>query len=149
MKKMLKIGFGLGFLAMCVALFLSFGPPKLLAKSETPLFCSSCHVMQSQYESWFHVGAHRTINCVDCHLPNRNLAAHYVWKSIDGMKDVMAFYGGRVPETIALSAHGQQTVQENCVRCHGERVARINQERNCWDCHRFLRHQLAGTRMTY
>jgi hypothetical protein len=24
----------------------------------------------------------------------------------------------------------------------------INQERNCWDCHRFLQHQLAGVRLT-
>jgi len=27
-------------------------------------------------------------------------------------------------------------------------VAMINQERNCWDCHRFLQHHLAGARMT-
>jgi hypothetical protein len=24
----------------------------------------------------------------------------------------------------------------------------INQERNCWDCHRFLQHHLAGSRLT-
>jgi hypothetical protein len=24
----------------------------------------------------------------------------------------------------------------------------INQDRPCWDCHRFLQHQLAGVRMT-
>ena len=29
-----------------------------------------------------------------------------------------------------------------------ERVAMINQDRNCWDCHRFLQHQLAGVRLT-
>ncbi|NLJ29961.1 MAG: hypothetical protein GX433_18415 [Deltaproteobacteria bacterium] len=46
-------------------LFLGFGPPRLLAKTETPLFCASCHVMQSQFDAWFHVGAHRTIQCVD------------------------------------------------------------------------------------
>lgn len=128
--------------------FLSFGPPQLLAKSETPLFCSSCHVMESQYEAWFHVGAHRSILCVDCHLPHHNLPAHYVWKTIDGMKDVVMFYSGQVPETIELSKHAEGVVRENCVRCHSERVAMIDQSRNCWDCHRFLQHNLAGVRLT-
>jgi cytochrome c nitrite reductase small subunit len=36
----------------------------------------------------------------------------------------------------------------NCVRCHSERVAMIDQSRNCWDCHRFLQHRLAGVRLT-
>jgi len=27
-------------------------------------------------------------------------------------------------------------------------VAMIDQSRNCWDCHRFLQHQLAGVRLT-
>ncbi len=139
---------GIGFLAAAVGLFVSFGPPKLMAKTETPLFCSSCHVMQSQFESWFNVGAHRTIRCVDCHLPHENLPAYYLWKSIDGMKDVVVFYSGQTPETIEISERGKGFVRNNCIRCHTERVAMIDQERNCWDCHRFLQHRLAGVRMT-
>lgn len=138
----------LAVLAGAVAGFVSFGPPQLLAKSETPLFCSSCHVMQSQYEAWFHVGAHRTIRCVDCHLPHATLPAYYVWKTVDGMKDVAVYYSGRTPETIAISDRGKRFVQANCIRCHAERVAMINQERNCWECHRFLQHHLAGVRLT-
>jgi cytochrome c nitrite reductase small subunit len=128
--------------------FLAFGPPQLMARTETALFCGSCHVMESQFESWFNVGAHRTIRCVDCHLPHENLPAYYVWKTIDGMKDVVVFYSGRTPETITLSERGRRFVQANCIRCHGERVARIDQDRNCWDCHRFLQHHLAGVRLT-
>ncbi len=138
----------LAVLAGAVGIFVSFGPPRLMAKTESPLFCSSCHVMQSQFEAWFNVGAHRTIRCVDCHLPHETLPAYYVWKSIDGMKDVMVYYSGRTPETITISDRGKGFVQANCIRCHAERVAMINQERNCWDCHRFLQHQLAGVRMT-
>ena len=104
--------------------------------------------MESQFEAWFNVGAHRTIRCVDCHLPHENLPAYYVWKSIDGMKDVVVFYSGRTPETITISERGKKFVQTNCIRCHAERVAMINQERNCWDCHRFLQHNLAGARLT-
>lgn len=128
--------------------FVSFGPPKLMAKTESPLFCGSCHVMESQYEAWFHTGAHRTIRCVDCHLPHENLPLYYTWKTIDGMKDVIKFFSGMVPETITISEHGKNFVQSNCIRCHAERVEMIDRERPCWDCHRLLQHALAGVRMT-
>jgi len=128
--------------------FLAFGPPQLMAKTETPLFCSSCHVMESRFEAWFNVGAHRSIRCVDCHLPHHNLPVYYAWKTIDGMTDVVVFYSGRVPQTIEISKRQEGVVRANCIRCHSERVAMIDQERNCWDCHRFLQHQLAGVRMT-
>ena len=39
-----------------VGLFAMLGPPRLLAKSEMPDFCASCHVMESQYEAWFQRG---------------------------------------------------------------------------------------------
>lgn len=131
-----------------IGLFLGFGPPQLVAKTETPMFCSSCHVMQSQFDAWFSVGAHRTIRCVDCHLPHENMPVYYFWKSIDGAKDVIVFYSGRTPEIITISDRGKQHVQSNCLRCHSERVAMIDQDRHCWDCHRFLQHNLAVFRMT-
>jgi cytochrome c nitrite reductase small subunit len=129
-------------------IFLSFGPPQLIARTETPIFCSSCHVMQSQFEAWFHVGAHRTIRCVDCHLPHENIPVYYFWKSIDGAKDAIVFYSGRTPEQITISDRGKHHIQGNCLRCHLERVAMIDQDRHCWDCHRFLQHSQAGIRMT-
>lgn len=128
-----------------VLLFILLGPPKLLAKSESPDFCASCHVMEEQHTAWQHSGAHRRIRCVDCHLPNSNPAEHYVWKSIDGMKDVVVFHTGTVPERIELSPHGEKVVQANCIRCHGEAVATMDQTRKCWGCHRQLRHRLTGT----
>jgi cytochrome c nitrite reductase small subunit len=131
-----------------IALFVSFGPPQLLARTETPLFCASCHVMQSQYEAWFHVGAHRSIRCVDCHLPHRNMPVYYLWKSIDGLKDVALFYSGNVPETIEITPRQTRVVQSNCIRCHAVRVEMLDQQRRCWECHRFLQHHLAGVRMT-
>jgi cytochrome c nitrite reductase small subunit len=124
--------------------FVMLGPPKLLAKSETPDFCSSCHVMEAEYEAWFHEGGHRRINCIDCHLPNGNVATHYAWKSIDGMKDVVVFYSGRVPEVIKISQHGQEVVQANCIRCHETRVEKIDNTRQCWNCHRRLAHVRSG-----
>lgn len=133
-----------GLLCAAVGVFVMLGPPGLLAKSETPLFCASCHVMETEFEAWFREGAHRTIRCVDCHLPHQNVATHYVWKSIDGMKDVVFFYSGRVPEIISLSSHGRKVLQANCVRCHESIVSNIDNERQCWDCHRRLSHIRSG-----
>jgi cytochrome c nitrite reductase small subunit len=129
-----------------VGVFLALGPPQLLAKSETPEFCASCHVMEPQYEAWLHEGAHRRIKCVDCHLPHDNVVTYYTWKGIDGMRDVIEFNTGMVPETIRISNHGKHVLQGNCLRCHAEAVAMINQERQCWSCHRRLMHMLSGTR---
>ena len=69
-----------------LGVFAAFGPPGLYAKSESPEFCGSCHVLQPEYEAWFHSGAHRRIKCVDCHLPNDNLPNH-CGKTLDGVRD--------------------------------------------------------------
>jgi cytochrome c nitrite reductase small subunit len=124
--------------------FVSFGPPGLYAKAATPEFCAGCHVMEYEYENWFHNGGHRNMQCVACHLPNDNPAKHAAWKGLTGMQDVFAFYSGRVPETIKLSQSGAAIVLDNCKRCHNEMVSRINEERQCWDCHRRLSHRTTG-----
>jgi cytochrome c nitrite reductase small subunit len=127
-----------------VTLFLLLGPPKLLAKSESPAFCGGCHVMESQFDAWSHAGAHRRKQCVDCHLPNQNIAAHYIWKSIDGMKDVGFFFSGLAPEKIRITNHGKKVLQANCVRCHETTVDMISKDRQCWDCHRRIAHTRSG-----
>ena len=134
------------FVALVAVMFTFFllGPPELLAKSETPDFCVSCHVMEARFESWFHQGAHRRKVCVDCHLPNDNMAAHYVWKSIDGVKDWAVYNAGRVPDEIKISQHGRKVLQANCIRCHESAVQMIDQERNCTDCHRRIMHKRSG-----
>lgn len=129
-------------------LFLVLGPPRLLAKSEQPDFCGSCHVMESEYDAWAHAGAHRRKLCVDCHLPNDNTAVHYMWKGLDGMKDVLLFYSGTVPEKISITSHGAKVVQANCIRCHEQTVTLINQDRKCWECHRRLIHTRSGAMQT-
>lgn len=135
----------IGIVAVAVVLFLLQGPPKLLAKSESPDFCARCHVMEAEYESWMHEGAHRRKKCIDCHLPNDNTAVHYVWKSIDGMKDVLFFYSGMVPEQIKLTSHGAKVLQANCIRCHQTTVQFISHERKCWECHRRIMHKRSGS----
>jgi cytochrome c nitrite reductase small subunit len=144
-KKLMRISGILILVALAAGTFLGFGPPGLFAKSESPEFCAGCHVMQAEYENWFHAGAHRRIKCIDCHLPNDTFARHFTWKGIDGMKDALSFYSGRVPETIRLSEHGAAVLAENCRRCHEQTVSMIKEDRNCWQCHRRLSHTMSGT----
>ncbi len=136
-------------IALGGALFAFFGPPKLYAKTGSPEYCASCHVMEDQYEAWRHQGAHRRINCIDCHLPNNNIVNHLYEKSYQGMRDTFIFYSGRVPERIRLSMEGGKIVQANCERCHGEIISRLEMtDRNCWSCHRRLSHNRSGSMET-
>lgn len=144
-KSLLTLGGLVVLFAAGIGAFLSFGPPGLYAKSSSPEFCAGCHVMESQYENWFHNAGHRRIKCIDCHLPNDNFGRHIAWKGVTGMWDVYAFYSGHVPETITISQKGAEIVQENCRRCHEEIVSKINEDGNCRHCHRRLSHRTSGT----
>lgn len=128
-------------MAAAALLFLVFWLPYMVRTTSTPEYCSSCHVMLPEYEDWFYSGAHRQISCIDCHLPNDNFVNHYVWKGLDGMKDVIFFYTGLVPEMIHSTRHARRTIQSNCLRCHEDMTSLMKRDdRNCWDCHRAQYH---------
>ena len=113
--------------------------PRLIETSESPEFCARCHANQN--EDWLH-SAHRSVRCIDCHLPNENLVSHYLWKGIDGGKDVFLHVTGLGDANdTALTGHGRKVLQANCVRCHADMVARIDTTRSCVDCHRVNRHR--------
>jgi cytochrome c nitrite reductase small subunit len=131
-----------------VGIFVGFGPPGLYAKSESPEFCGSCHAVEPEYDAWRH-SAHYRAKCVDCHLPNDCLARHLVWKGLDGAKDFFAFHLGLVPDTIRISDRGAAVVRENCLRCHSEAMARVNEDRRCWSCHRRMSHRTTGAVETW
>lgn len=139
------LGIGSGL----IGLFVAFGPPQLFAKTSTPQYCATCHVMETEYEAWFHTGAHKRIACVDCHLPHDSEINYAVWKSIDGIHDMYQFYIGGVADRIELSHRGSRTVVANCQRCHSETMARLTSEdRSCWTCHRRMSHRNAGAMET-
>ncbi|MEN2995344.1 MAG: cytochrome c nitrite reductase small subunit [Thermodesulfovibrio sp.] len=132
------------FISLTVFLLLLFAilTPYLLAKTNSPEFCASCHVMQEQYFTLMKGGPHKSIKCVDCHLPHDSKVNFYIWKVVDGTKDAIHFYSGSVSERIIISAHSKKTIQQNCIRCHEGMVSRIEiSDRKCWDCHRRVTHK--------
>jgi cytochrome c nitrite reductase small subunit len=140
--------FVLLFVALTVFPLLSFGSSKYPEGPDKSEYCIGCHVMEAQYEAWMHSGAHRRKDCVDCHLPNENKFVHYLWKSIDGLKDLIVFHSGQVPEQITISSHGREVLQNNCIRCHETTVMVINTDRQCWNCHKRISHIHTGIRAT-
>jgi cytochrome c nitrite reductase small subunit len=114
-----------------------------------PETCANCHVMDSQYESWYH-GAHENwAKCTDCHLPHDNFAVYYAEKGRQGAKDVYAFVSGNIPLAIRASDKTKGIVQENCIHCHEDSVESIVMgaqpfDRYCWDCHRDIAHNARG-----
>lgn len=132
----------LAMIVIAVGIVAAAATPRLLAVTSTPEFCNSCHVMNDQYEAWFMTGVHRTIQCVDCHLPHDNIVNHFIWKGIEGTRDVVFFHSGIFDEPIELSERGKQFVQTNCIRCHEGIVSRIEADtQNCWSCHRRMSHK--------
>jgi len=136
------------FISVTVFPLFSFGSSKPSDRPDKSEYCIGCHVMEAEYEAWMHSGAHRRKDCVDCHLPNENKFVHYLWKSIDGLKDLIVFHSGQVPEQIKISSHGREVLQNNCIRCHETTVMVIDTGRKCWNCHKRISHIHTGIRAT-
>ncbi|HSL30239.1 MAG TPA: cytochrome c nitrite reductase small subunit [Anaerolineales bacterium] len=114
-----------------------------------PQTCANCHVMDAQYENWFHAPHARVTECVECHLPHENIAVYYLEKGRQGAKDVYAFTTGDIPAAIRASEESKAIIQSNCIRCHESTVESITMgpqpfDRNCWECHRNVSHGTRG-----
>ncbi len=148
-KRLLKYVFFIG-VTLIIIVFISLAAFGFLDKTSQPSFCGKCHVMQDQYTTWIKGGLHNNIKCIDCHIPNDTKVNFYIWKGIDGTKDLLIFHMGIVPEMIKISSHGKRVIQSNCIRCHEGMVSKMLniEDRNCWDCHKRVSHKLSGLRET-
>ncbi len=112
--------------------------------------CGNCHVMDAQYENWYHAAHARAAVCTDCHLPHQNIASYYLYKGYSGMKDVISFTLKTYPDAIRATAQTDRILQANCIRCHADTVDAIVYgsaqpfDRNCWSCHRSVAHGADG-----
>jgi cytochrome c nitrite reductase small subunit len=115
-----------------------------------PAACNNCHVMDAQYESWYHAAHERFAACTDCHLPHQNLLSYYLYKGYSGMRDVASFTLKTYPAAIRATKQTDAILQANCIRCHRDTVESILAgaqpfDRQCWACHRSVAHGERGT----
>jgi len=145
-KWTLTIGIVALLLALGVFAWVTDAPSYLGHKPST---CNNCHVMDAQYENWYHAAHERFAVCTDCHLPHQNIASYYLYKGYSGMRDVYSFTFKTYPAAIRATQQTDGIVQANCVRCHLDTVENIlaGQQpfnRYCWDCHRSAAHGERG-----
>jgi cytochrome c nitrite reductase small subunit len=138
-------GFGLAALTFHVSRASSY-------LSDNPATCVNCHVMATQYATWFHSRHRQVATCNDCHVPHDNKIRHYAFKASDGARHAFMFTFRLEPQVIRIHAAGQRVVQENCIRCHDGtvHVTTLAEVRGddvmaedglrCWACHRETPH---------
>ena len=120
---------------------------------DDPAACINCHIMSPYYATWAHSAHARNTTCNDSHVPNNNMAAHYAFKGMDGMKHVAYFVTFSERQSIEAEDASAEVIMDNCIRCHKQ----LNQEfvntgridymeakrgegKACWDCHRDVAH---------
>ena len=55
---------------------------------DDPGACVNCHIMAPYYATWSHSSHGRDATCNDCHVPHQNIAMKYLFKGMDGMKQL-------------------------------------------------------------
>ena len=153
-----KLAFIIGILVFLAALgvfaWVTDAPAYL---KHEPSTCNNCHVMDAQYENWYHAAHARVAVCTDCHLPHQNVVSYYLYKGYSGMRDVFSFTLKTYPAAIRADKQTDGIVQANCIRCHNDTVESILAgaqsyayaqdrpfDRYCWSCHRSVAHGVRG-----
>ncbi|MCR5077820.1 MAG: cytochrome c nitrite reductase small subunit [Prevotella sp.] len=120
---------------------------------DDPAACINCHIMSPYYATWSHSAHARNTMCNDCHVPNNNMAAHYAFKGVDGMKHVAYFVTHSEDQAFEAEDASAEVIMDNCIRCHRQlnqefvKTGRIDymeakrgEGKACWDCHRDVAH---------
>jgi cytochrome c nitrite reductase small subunit len=146
-KWALFIGIACLVLALGLFTWVSDAPAYM---GHAPQTCNNCHVMDSQYENWFHAPHREWADCTECHIPHDNIAAYWFYKGKSGLKDVYSFVTHSYPVAIRANPETIAIVQQNCIRCHLDTVESMLAsggqpfERSCWECHRQVAHGSRG-----
>lgn len=120
--------------------------------SDDPEACINCHIMTSEYSTWFHSSHRERANCNDCHVPHDSFINKYMYKAKDGLRHSYMFTLRLEPQVIKVTEAAKSVIQENCMRCHEYTVNSVSarnvngenyihgQGMLCWNCHRETPH---------
>ena len=84
------------------------------------VFCMSCHSMKEVGATWKQ-SQHKQFACIECHLPNNNLAVQLAYKTKAGLNDLY-HETLRHTATIIISSEARAIADGNCLRCHSSTV---------------------------
>lgn len=120
---------------------------------DDPSACVNCHIMTPYYATWFHSSHSRNATCNDCHVPHQNQVRKWAFKGTDGMKHVAAFLTRSESQVVQAQDGSSEVIMDNCIRCHTQlntefvktgridyMMAKANEGKACWDCHRNVPH---------
>ena len=110
--------------------------------SANPNYCTNCHAMNEQYDSWMKSGHKHAAVCVDCHLPHSG-AEKWISKADQGFRHSLAFTLQNYKEPIEITGRDREIVLQNCIRCHSQFVHAVyeapgatHEKMDCLHCHR-------------
>ena len=102
--------------ASLVAMIVVFGGGYgVIAFTNSPTFCHSCHEMAPEYATYTN-SAHNQISCVQCHIKPgmTNMLTH----KVKSLKEVYYHVTG-IPEQI-VQTDDEAISNENCLQCHSQ-----------------------------
>jgi cytochrome c nitrite reductase small subunit len=117
---------------------------EVISHTDSPEFCSSCHIMDSVFGS-FQESNHAHLDCNDCHAPTDGLlitklsfkaraGAGHMWFNTIGR--------GSIPDVLHATSSSVEVVNANCMSCHEPSISDISHgvKETCSDCHRSVPH---------
>ncbi len=136
-KKMLFL------IAIITGILLSLLTVKTMAYTDSPGFCKTCHIMESEYTS-FENSTHAGLSCNDCHLPHDSIVHKLFFKGRAGMTHVFynTFGTKDIPQVIHATDRTMTAVNANCIHCHESTLSNVSHKAkdNCTSCHKLVPH---------
>ncbi len=108
----------------------------------SPAFCAACHSMEPMAGQW-RQSMHRQYACIECHLPDANIAVQVTYKAKAGLHDLYHETLRSYPAAIRLTEEARGIAEGNCLRCHFSTVGKTfmaEQGESCLKCHQRVVH---------
>ncbi|MCD8511217.1 MAG: NapC/NirT family cytochrome c [Bacillus sp. (in: Bacteria)] len=117
----------------------------IIQATDTPEFCSSCHVMDTVYES-FTNSPHSRLDCNDCHAPTDTFVNRMTFKAKAGLGHIYmnTFGANNIPDVLHATEDSVEVINDNCISCHQHTIQNVahDSKGTCMDCHRHVPHGL-------